>query len=117
MTDRQITIIQSPQIQATVVVPATPITAEVSRQGPAGPPGPASTVPGPPGPPGTDKNYTHDQMTPSSLWIVAHGLGKIPSVTVFDSAGDEVEGDVKNLDLNTTTIEFSAAFSGKAYLN
>jgi hypothetical protein len=48
---------------------------------------------------------------------VAHNLGKYPSATVLDSAGDQVEGAIAYLDTNTLTISFSAAFGGVAYLN
>lgn len=64
-----------------------------------------------------DKHYKHVQGTPSASWIVSHGLGKYPSVRVFDSAGTEVVGAVDYTDLNNLTITFSAAFSGEAYLN
>lgn len=64
-----------------------------------------------------DKHYTHNQSPASAVWTVSHGLGKFPSVTVIDSAGTEVVGDVVHIDANTTEITFSAAFSGKAYFN
>lgn len=78
-------------------------------QGPAGAQGPAG--------PSGDKNYVHDQMSASAVWTVTHGLGKYPSVTVVDSAGDECEGHVNHVTLNQTVITFSAAFSGKAFFN
>lgn len=64
-----------------------------------------------------DKHYTHNQNTASDVWIINHGLGKNPSVTVVDSAGTEVVGDIEHIDTNTVKIIFSAAFSGKAYFN
>jgi len=70
---------------------------------------------GPPGP--GDKNYVHTQASPSALWIVQHNLGKFPSVSVFDSGGDLVEGDVIYDSLNQCTLTFSGAFSGKATCN
>lgn len=66
---------------------------------------------------GDDKNYFHVQSTASTEWIINHNLGKYPSVTVIDSAGTEVNGEVNYTSLNTVTIKFSAAFSGKATLN
>ena len=44
-------------------------------------------------------------------------MNKYPSVNVVDTANDEVTGDVKYNSLNQITISFTAAFSGKAYLN
>lgn len=64
-----------------------------------------------------DKHFTHKQVTASATWTISHGLNKCPSVTVVDSAGTEVVGDVKHVDINTIRITFSAAFSGSAYIN
>ena len=69
-----------------------------------------------PGTLGVDLNYTHVQAS-SSTWVIAHSLGKIPSVTVIDSSGNKVNGDVAYTDLNNLTISFNTAFAGTAYLN
>lgn len=66
---------------------------------------------------GDDKHYVHPQGAPSASWIINHGLGKYPSVTVLDSGGTEVEGHVAYISLNLIQITFSAAFSGQAFLN
>jgi hypothetical protein len=63
------------------------------------------------------ENYIHDQQVASTTWIVNHNMNKYPSVNVVDTANDEVTGDVKYNSLNQITISFTAAFSGKAYLN
>lgn len=60
--------------------------------------------------------YTHEQMAASTTWVVSHNLNRKPQVTVVDSAGTEVIGDVAYNDDNTVTLSFSAPFSGKAYL-
>jgi hypothetical protein len=65
----------------------------------------------------TDKNFVFTQGSPSSVWTVSHGLDKFPSVSVVDSANNEVEGDVHFIDVNNLTITFSSSFAGKAYLN
>lgn len=44
-------------------------------------------------------------------------LGKRPAVTVVDSAGTVVIGEVDYLDDNTVRLTFCAAFSGTAYFN
>ena len=62
-------------------------------------------------------HYTHNQAVPSSVWTIAHNMGKNPSVSIVDSAGDEVVGQVIHTSLNQVVISFTAAFSGKAYLN
>ena len=69
-----------------------------------------------PGTLGSDLNYTHTQ-TSSASWVIPHGLGKMPSVTVLDSSGNRVHGDVDYTDLNNLTITFNIAFAGVAYLN
>jgi hypothetical protein len=102
----------------TIVVRETQVvkvSAQPTMPGPPGPQGPA----GPPGvsPTGADLNKTHVQAAAAAIWVVAHGLGKRPSVTVVDSAGDPVEGTVAYVDANNLTISFSAAFGGEAYLN
>ena len=65
---------------------------------------------------GVDLNYTHVQ-TSSASWVIAHNLGKIPSVTVQDNSGNTVFGDVTYTDANNLTITFNTAFAGTAYLN
>ena len=62
-------------------------------------------------------SYVYNQGVPSDTWVVNHNLNKNPSITVVDSAGEEVEGAVVINSLNQVTITFCAAFSGKAYLN
>ena len=93
----------------------------VGEQGIQGATGPAgadgSTGPqGATGPAGLSFVYwEHDQTTPIAVWTVVHNLGRIPAITVIDSGGNSVWGDYTYPDLNTTTLTFSAAFSGTAY--
>lgn len=61
--------------------------------------------------------FVHSQDTPSSTWAIAHNLNKYPSVTVVDSAGTVVVGQVIYADSNNLSVQFSSGFSGKAYLN
>jgi hypothetical protein len=63
------------------------------------------------------KTYIHYQNVPSVTWDINHNLAKRPSVTIVDSAGTEVIGGVNYVDDNNLILDFSAAFSGKAYLN
>ena len=64
-----------------------------------------------------DKTYRHVQGSPSSVWNVSHNLNKRPAVTVADSGGTEVEGDVLYVNDNQVQLLFNAAFSGEAYFN
>ena len=64
-----------------------------------------------------DSNYVHDQAQPSSIWTINHPLNKKPSVTITDTAGTVVEGQVTINDGNKVVIEFNFPFSGEAILN
>lgn len=64
-----------------------------------------------------DKYYFHSQDSAQAEWTIEHNLGKYPSVTVVDSAGTVVFGDVTYESDSRLKITFSAEFSGKAYLN
>ena len=61
--------------------------------------------------------YTHTQTSASAIWTITHSLNCFPSVTVVDSAGSVVVGDVEYISANVVRVTFIAAFAGKAYLN
>jgi len=61
--------------------------------------------------------FVFTQSVPSTIWNIDHGLNKFGSVTVVSDQNQVMVGDVKYLTLNTVQITFSAAFSGKAYIN
>lgn len=61
--------------------------------------------------------YLHEQNAFSNVWTIVHNLGYAPNVTVSDSAGTTVEGDIQYVDGVSVTIQFSAPFLGKAYLS
>lgn len=64
-----------------------------------------------------DRHYVHKQSQAATVWNITHKLGKRPAVSVVDSAGTAVIGEVEYLDDNTVRLIFSAAFSGYAYFN
>lgn len=64
-----------------------------------------------------DRKLRFTQSTPESTWSVIHNFGKIPSVTITDTSGNEVEGEITHIDLNSLTVTFSAPFAGFADLN
>lgn len=74
----------------------------IGTQGPAGP---------------GQETYTHTQSVASDTWVIEHNLGRHPSVVVIDSAGSVIISDVQYDSPYQVTVTFSAAFSGKAYLN
>lgn len=75
----------------------------------------ASVLQGP-GSSGSDKFHKHDQEVSSSTWTISHNFGRFPNIVIYDSAGDEVQGDVVHIDPNSTRVNFSAAFAGTAFL-
>lgn len=102
------------------VTPGELVEVELGVPGPPGPPGAdgADGATGPQGDPGlSGANYVHQQMVPSATWNITHNLNRFPSVTVVDSAGSVVIGAVTYVSSDVVSIEFSAAFSGNAYLN
>ena len=66
---------------------------------------------------GIDQTFIFEQERASDTWTIQHNLNKYPSVTVVDSAGSTVVGDVQYLNENFIIITFNGAFSGTVYLN
>jgi len=66
---------------------------------------------------GTDKTFVFTQPSPSTTWVINHGLNKFPSVSVVNNNNILMYGNTTYTDKNNLTINFSAGFSGKAYLN
>lgn len=64
-----------------------------------------------------DKTFVFEQGVASDTWSITHNLNKYPSVTVVDSAGNEVIAEVVYTDTNNCVVTMTAAFKGKAYLN
>jgi hypothetical protein len=62
------------------------------------------------------RRFVFSQLTPSDEWVITHDLDGFPSVTVVDSAGSVVVGNIQYNDTETVTLTFSGGFSGKAYL-
>ena len=64
----------------------------------------------------SDKNYEQSFTNQSSI-VINHSLNKFPSVTIKDSAGDEVEGSVEHLTKNNIKLTFSSSFTGMVICN
>jgi hypothetical protein len=62
-------------------------------------------------------SYEHMQGAANSSWSITHNLGFKPNVTVIDSAGNIVEGEIAYTNSNSLTVSFQSAFSGNAYLS
>lgn len=83
-----------------------------------------SGTPGPEGPPGGKgepgepaKSFVFTEGTPSTVWTIKHKLKRFPSVTVQDTAGDEVMGIIDYINEEELTVTFTANVTGKAFLN
>jgi len=63
-----------------------------------------------------NERYIFTQATSSATWVITHALGGHPSVTVVDSAGTAVVGEVKYDSTTQVTVSFTVPFSGIAYL-
>lgn len=62
-------------------------------------------------------SHIHTQTVASSTWNITHNLNKFPSVSIVDSSNAEVIGEVEHTNANSLVVKFSAAFSGKAFIN
>lgn len=73
-------------------------------------------VPGTAGGGGGDTGfYTHTQAMPSTDWVVAHNMGRIPAVQAFDAANSMIVGSVRHDNTNQLTVHFYMPITGKAY--
>jgi hypothetical protein len=61
--------------------------------------------------------FEYEQIVPSTSWEITHNLSKFPSITVIDSGDTVVAGEYVYNSNNKVTLNFSAGFAGKAYLN
>jgi hypothetical protein len=116
--------IETQETIVTSITPSDAITATVldalrGATGPTGPIGPtgATGAIGSTGPAGGGVSFEWDQNSASAQWNINHNLECHPSVTIVDSSGREVWGDVQYIDQNNVQLNFQSAFGGKAYLN
>ena len=61
--------------------------------------------------------FVFTQGAAATQWSIQHNLGKFPSVSVINNNNVIINGEVKYIDNNNIQLNFSAGFSGKAYLN
>ena len=61
--------------------------------------------------------FAHTQGVSSNSWTITHNLNFYPNVTVVDSAGTIVEGEITYTNRNSLVLNFQTAFSGNAYLS
>lgn len=61
--------------------------------------------------------FVFTQGVPATTWNIQHDLGKFPSVSVINNNNVVINGEVIYIDNNNVQLNFSAGFTGKAYLN
>jgi len=62
-------------------------------------------------------NFIHNQEIASDIWTITHNLVYFPNVTIVDSSGRVVEGEIEYINQNSLIVYFNGAFAGKAYLS
>lgn len=65
---------------------------------------------------GLTRRYVHTQNAASASWQITHNLGGYPAVTIVDSASTVVIGEVSYISTSQIRVDFTAPFSGYAYL-
>lgn len=55
--------------------------------------------------------FTYYQYTPAATWLFRHPLGRIPSVTVYELDGTEMDTDVEST-ITTITLTFGQPSTG-----
>ena len=63
------------------------------------------------------RHYVHDQQTASAEWSIPHPLNKHPAVSIVDSSGRLVIGNIQYMSNSLVIVSFRAKFAGRAYLN
>jgi len=66
---------------------------------------------------GTGGAFVFTQTTASSTWLIEHGLGFYPNVTIEDGSGNDISGAITYIDANSLQIDFNTATTGVAYLS
>lgn len=103
-SDIKVTLTPNPIVKTTIA-PMTEIKVTVLGSGPRGEPGPAADT------------FIHNQIVSAQEWTIFHNLEKFPSVTIVDSSGNVVLGNVRYIDNMSILLTFTAPFSGRAYIN
>jgi hypothetical protein len=63
-----------------------------------------------------DAFYEHTQSVAALQWNIVHNMSKYPSVSIVIN-NEEVEADITYIDANNIRLDFSSAYTGKAYLS
>lgn len=108
----------------TILEPTADVVQIVSPDivGPRGPQGVAGNpgIQGPAGVPGPQGPFapTFEQVfaSPLATWVIVHNMDVYPVVTLYDSYGFEIGGDITMPDRNTVVVLFEVPIAGTARL-
>lgn len=62
-------------------------------------------------------SYVHTQGVASTIWYIKHNMKYYPNVSIVDSGGSVMIGNIQYIDNNNIIATFSNGFSGNAYLS
>lgn len=65
----------------------------------------------------SDLHYVHTQSQLSNEWDCIHNLGKLPSVSIINTASEIIVGKVEYINNNNVKLLFTVPVSGKAFFN
>ena len=118
VTETPIDVVLDDSGTISVNLSPTTVVVEASTTGPQGPSG-LQGLAGIQGATGEAPivSYVYNQSNTSDTWEITHNLGWYPNVTVVDSAGSIVEGEIEYPSSSAIRLLFAYAFSGNAYLS
>lgn len=61
--------------------------------------------------------HLHIQSTPSTVWNISHNLNRPIIARVKDVAGNNVVGEVADVNVDQATITFTVAIAGEAIIH
>lgn len=64
-----------------------------------------------------DLGQVYTQVSPSTVWNIAHTLGFTPNITIVDALGNVVEPALEYLSATQIRATFSVPSVGKAYIS
>lgn len=100
--NKTVVVTEETGVSAVVSAPSPSIVVKVLELGPQGPAGAGA--------------YIHQQLSASALWTINHNLGFKPSVELFNSGSQEIEGDVVHTSDTQTLVLFTLPLAGFARL-
>jgi len=66
---------------------------------------------------GSTTAFSYYHATLDSVWTVAHNLGFIPNISVFDIGGNEIDCSITHLSVNVVRVNFTLPMQGTLRAN